>query len=77
MYEPFLILSTTRPGIVGREVASDIELVLAGGAGWVVRRFVGSNKLPTGAENVGSVFATALSTAEASVPVVKRWKGRS
>ena len=50
-------------------------LVFAGGAGLVVSRFVGSNKLPTGAENVGSIFATALSTAEASAPVVRGGRG--
>ena len=55
--------------MVGSEVASDIELVLAGGAGCAVSRFVGSNRLPAGAENVGSIFASTLSTAEAHAPV--------
>ena len=66
-YEPFLILSTTHPGMVGSKVASDIELILVGGAGCVVSRFVGSNRLPA-AENVGSIFASTLSTAEVLVP---------
>ena len=61
--------------MVGSEVASDIELVLAGGAGCVVSRFVGSNRLPAGAENVGSIFANSLSTAEASVLVGKGVRG--
>ena len=55
--------------MVRSKVASDIELVLVGGAGCVVSRFIGSNRLPAGAENVGSIFASTLSTAEAFVPV--------
>ena len=79
MYEPFLILSTTRPGMVGSEVASDIELVLVGGTGCVVStcRFVGSNRLPAGAENVGSIFASTLSTAEAFVLVDNCGRGET
>ena len=32
-------------------------------------RFIGSNRLPAAAENVGSIFASTLSAAEAFVPV--------
>ena len=65
--------------MVGSEVASDIELVLVGGAGYVVStcRFVGSNRLPFGAENVGSIFASTLSTAEGSVFVGKGVRGET
>ena len=38
-------------------------------------RFVGSNRLPAGAENVGSIFASTLSTAEAFVFVGKGVRG--
>ena len=63
--------------MVGSEVASNIELVLAGGAGCVVStcRFVGSSRLLTGAENVGSIFASTLSTAQALVPVDNGGRG--
>ena len=61
--------------MVGSKVASDIELILTGGAGCVMSRFVGSNWLPAGAENVGSIFANALSTAEAYVLVGKGVRG--
>ena len=63
--------------MVGSEVASDIELILAGGAGCVVSRFVGSNRLPAGAENVGSIFASTLSTAEVLVPVDNGGRGET
>ena len=62
--------------MVGSEVASDIELVLVGGAGYVVSRFVGSNKLPA-AENVSSIFASTLSTAEVLVPVDNGGRGET
>ena len=62
--------------MVGREVASDIELILVGGAGCVVSRFVGSNRLPA-AENVGSIFASTLSTAETFVSVDKGGRGET
>ena len=61
----------------GSKVASDIELILVGGAGCVVSRFVGSNRLPAGAENIGSIFASTLSTAEASVLVDKGGRGET
>ena len=63
--------------MVRSKVASDIELVLVGGAGCVVSRFVGSNRLLTGAENVGSIFASTLSTAEALVPVDNDGRGET
>ena len=40
-------------------------------------RFVGSNRLLTGAENVGSIFAYTLSTAEALVPVDNGGRGET
>ena len=63
--------------MVGSKVASDIELILVGGAGYVVGRFVGSNRLPAGAENVGSIFASTLSTAEVLVPVDNCGRGET
>ena len=40
-----------------------------------MNRFVGSNWLPAGAENVGSIFASTLSTAEAFVLVGEGVRG--
>ena len=70
------MLSTTHPGMVGSKVASDIELILVGGAGCVVSKFVGSNRLPA-AENVGSIFASTLSTAKTFVSVDKGGRGET
>ena len=36
-----------------------------------------SNRLPAGAENVGSIFASTLSTAEAFVPVDNGGRGET